>query len=183
MFGDNMKKIKYISVALFGIILYSLAGCSATIFRLPEVSQTPESNYATIVIPSNVLIERINAFRFRHCFRAETKNCAVQLTPGDYDLTVSHVTTATSMRTLNNLVDFSPMEVFWLTPTSKNSEKIRTTLEANTFYRLVSLSSISPISLIEYGDEEVVGIKRDFKGSNHNDLKRDPIRVLDYIVK
>jgi len=183
----DIKILKYIlSRVIFGMTLVAFAGCTATIFRLPAINDSSKNEFATIVIPNNIIIERIDAFRFGHCLRNETKKCAVQLSPGDYVLTASHVTSATSIRTIiafSNSGAYSSTNVNPINHSSSNKSKISVTLKNNEYYTLLSLSSSDPIGLYKYEGKRLDDIKNDFTKSDYITLKRDPVRVLDYVVE
>jgi len=161
--------------------LLTLASCSATIYRLPDVTGSAPPNFATIIIPSGLLIERIDAFRFGHCFREAAKKCAVQLSEGSYVLTVNQVHSTTSGSILSTHSGLTMSSILTNRHSSLNSTKLSVLLKNNEFFSLTSNND--SIELLKLQGKKLDEYGRDFKKIKYIDLKKDPVKILNYIVK
>jgi len=134
-----MRQTPYaIKNIVFVMSLLTLASCSATIYRLPDVTGSTPPKFATIIIPSGLLIERIDAFRFGHCFKEAAKNCAVQLPEGDYVFTVNQALPTTSSSLLSTHSGLSMNSISTNKHLSLNRTKISATLKNQELFKLTS---------------------------------------------
>jgi len=67
---------KFLRLGLFVLVIFSLASCSATIFRTPKAIGITKNKLAFISIPKTVLLVRINDHRFGRCYADIAKKCA-----------------------------------------------------------------------------------------------------------
>ena len=149
---------------IFTILVYIIfiTGCAATIFKFGSADKLVANELATIIIPSSVILERINKEQFGLCSENKFKKCAIQLIPGKYIFSVVPVKLKQSIYTKGGSVSTHNWQV------EKSAIVVSITLRGNTFYEVKTVTE-GVIKIVAFNQDDP--IRNDYNDANYKTVR------------